>query len=116
VTVGALAGNVRNVPTTRRRCAYCDTPLSGELGAAARYCSRAHRQRAYEARQADQTEQLRRRIRALERQLASFERVIETVAERGPDCAAAVTDALRQETEVAFARLKARRGGANPAG
>jgi len=87
-----------------RRCAYCDAPLDGELGAAARYCSRSHRQRAYEARQDDIPRQLTRRIRSLERQLASFERILEKVADTSPACAAAVTDALREETLAAFAR------------
>lgn len=92
----------------QRRCAYCDAPLPAELGPAARYCSRAHRQRAYEARQDDATAALHRRIRALERQLTSFERIIETAADHDEHCARVIADALRVETEAAFAR---RRGG-----
>ena len=87
-----------------RRCAYCNAALDGQLGPAARYCSQAHRQRAYEARQADIPRQLTRRIRSLERQLASFERILEKVADTSPACAAAVNDALREETFAAYAR------------
>jgi hypothetical protein len=94
-----------------RRCAYCDTPLSAELGPAAKYCSRAHRQRAYEARQDDAVTALHRRIRALERQLASYERVVEHVADRDDHCARMLADALRVETEAAFAAHRARAAG-----
>lgn len=87
----------------QRRCAYCDAPLPAELGPAARYCCRAHRQRAYESRQDDAVAALRRRIRTLERQLASYERVFESVADRDERCARLLADALRVETEAAFA-------------
>src|SRR5207237_1030989 len=100
-----------------RRCAYCDADLDRQLGPAARYCSRAHRQRAYEARQADLPRQMTPRIPSLERQLASFERILEKVADTSPACAAAVNDALREETFAAYARgavAARRRNQANP--
>jgi hypothetical protein len=90
-----------------RRCAYCDQPIPAELGPAARYCSRAHRQRAYEARQADATVQLQRQIRQLERKLAAYERVIDTAADRSPQAATALADALQDETLAAYARGRA---------
>ena len=101
----------------QRRCAYCDATLPEELGPAARYCCRAHRQRAYEARQDDVVAAMRRRIRTLERQLASFERVLDSVAERDEGCARLLADALRDETEAALAwrRTLAAGGPASPA-
>jgi len=95
-----------------RACAFCKAPLPSELGPAARYCSRAHRQRAYEARQDAAIARLQRRIRALERQLASFERIIENAADHDDHCARVIADALLVETEAAFAMRRA--AGANP--
>jgi hypothetical protein len=102
-----LPSTVPGVRPRERRCAYCEDRIPPELGPAARYCSRAHRQRAYEARQADVTVELRRRIRALERKLAAFERVIDTAADRSPQAAEALADALQDETLAAYARGRA---------
>jgi hypothetical protein len=111
---------LREVVRRDRRCGYCDQPIPDQLGPAARYCSRAHRQRAYEARQADITAQLQRRIRQLERKLAAYERVIDAAAERSPQAADALADALQDETLAAYARGRAAaaargRGSQNPA-
>src|SRR5437016_1752830 len=99
-----------------RRCRFCQQPLPAELGPAARYCSRAHRQRAYEARQADLTEHLRRQIRALQRQLAGYERVLERVA-ADPACEPVVLAVLSDEITAGYARLleSRRRGTGSPA-
>jgi hypothetical protein len=106
VTDGALHRTVGFVRRDRR-CRYCQQPLAVELGPAARYCCLAHRQRAYEARQADVTTQLHRRIRSLQRQIAALERVLDHAAAANPHAAAAITDALRDETEAALARGRA---------
>ena len=98
-----------------RTCAFCRAPLPLELGPAARYCNRAHRQRAYEARQADATAGLHRRIQALERQVASFERIIETAADHDEHTARVIADVLRVETEAAFARRRAGGAAVRPA-
>ena len=97
---------VSTVSARVRRCAYCDAQLGAELGPAARYCNRSHRQRAYENRQADQVTALHREIRHLKRLLASYERVIDTVAAKGNAYATAVNTALHDE---ALAALNARR-------
>jgi hypothetical protein len=45
-----------------------------------KYCSRSHRQRAYEARQSAETAQLQRRVRALRRQVAAYDDAIQRVS------------------------------------
>jgi hypothetical protein len=56
-----------------RRCKFCRQPLPEDLPRQARYCCRAHRQRAHEARQADEVALLRHRLEANKRQVASYE-------------------------------------------
>ena len=87
-----------------RRCHYCDARIPDELGGAARYCNRAHRQRAYEARQAEAGSELQREIRRLNRRIAGNVRVIDRVAE-DPACTQTVLAVLREETEATFAQL-----------
>ncbi len=56
-----------------RICRYCKGPIPDGEPPQARYCRRSHRQRAYEARQARQGAVLRRRLKALKRQVSSYE-------------------------------------------
>jgi len=81
------------MPDAARRCRYCDEPLPPQFGPAARYCCRAHRQRAYEAERAKDVDSLRRQVVKLRRALAIYERILEDIAD-DPACAPRVEDVL----------------------
>jgi 2-oxo-4-hydroxy-4-carboxy--5-ureidoimidazoline (OHCU) decarboxylase len=85
--------------------------MPAELGAKARYCSRAHRQRAYEARQADHVGELRRQLRAARRHITTYERALDYIA-ADPHCAERVYQALEGEIHVADEQRRAGGAGA----
>jgi hypothetical protein len=65
----------------QRLCRYCRQPIPAGMPAQSRYCCRSHRQRAYEARQAADVTELRRRLRAVERRLAAYEGCIDRLSD-----------------------------------
>jgi hypothetical protein len=80
----------------QRLCRFCNKPIPATEPPQSRYCRRSHRQRAYEARQVDQAPVLRRRLRALRRQVAAFEECIDQLSQHpvyGSDVAAAFVGA-----------------------
>jgi hypothetical protein len=70
-----------SVAIRQRLCRFCRQPIPAELPGQSRYCCRSHRQRAYEARQAADVTQLRRRLRTLERRLAAYEACIDRLSD-----------------------------------
>lgn len=92
-----------------RRCSYCDAPLPTHLGPAARYCCRAHRQRAYEAGRAADVDALHKQVRKLQRQVAVYERIVEDIG-ADPRCAKHVEDVLARHIS-ALRRANAAAGG-----
>lgn len=92
-------GADRRLPSTgmqRRRqrlCEFCRDPMPADAPVQSKYCSRSHRQRAYEARQSAETAQLRRRVRALRRQVVAYDDAIKRVSQH-PVYGKEVGDAL----------------------
>lgn len=64
-----------------RVCAYCGDPIPSDQPPQARYCRRAHRQRAFEVRQAANARKLKRRVAALRRQVAAYDDALLTLAQ-----------------------------------
>jgi hypothetical protein len=63
------------------------------MPAQARYCSRSHRQRAFESRDAARTKLLRRRVSALRRQVAAYDACVQHLSKH-PVHGADVQEAL----------------------
>jgi hypothetical protein len=94
-----------------RRCRYCDGALPAGLGPAARYCCRAHRQRAYEAARAADVDAVRAQLRKMRRSLTVYRRILDDIA-ADPACAPRVEEVLaRHVTELYRAQTARGTGG-----
>jgi hypothetical protein len=100
------------MPERARRCRYCDDPLPAGLGPAARYCCRAHRQRAYEAARAHDADRMRAQLQKMRRSLTVYQRILDDIAD-DPACAPRVEQVLaRHITALRRAETAQRAAGA----
>jgi hypothetical protein len=90
-------------PASRQRvCEFCRAALPADAPPQSRYCCRSHRQRAYEARQAEEVTQLRREVRRLHRQVAERDAFIDRLSEHpryGKDVTAAYLGMLEEKVQ-----------------
>ena len=76
-----------------RTCDYCGDPIPDDQPPQAKYCRRAHRQRAFEVRDAAKVKLLKRRVTALRKQVAAYDNVLVELAQH-PRYGDEIRDAL----------------------